>query len=199
MIQAWKDFWQRYYSNRFVTYLSQYVNLDMIELASGQDIEKLLKSKKWHQQLLDKVDFLLPKFTYHQWVIILSQEHFYQKSSSNKTEDIRNNLYQFLKTHYKMLYQTFNMKVYEKYQWKEKKDIYCIQLIENAIQKEKSIDVVYSEYEDESRIAYNPVTKERMIIENIWLDENSMVITLVDHSNRSKHLWQKVQNFFTES
>ena len=114
MIQAWKDFWQRYYSNRFVTYLSQYVNLDMIELASGQDIEKLLKSKKWHQQLLDKVDFLLPKFTYHQWVIILSQEHFYQKSSSNKTEDIRNNLYQFLKTHYKMLYQTFNMKVYEK-------------------------------------------------------------------------------------
>ena len=81
---------------QFVTYLTESVNLDMIECAKGKDEKKILSSKKWKDTLAKHIDEMLPLFSYRNWQRILTIQQGYSKRSLNSNEDIRLNLVAFL-------------------------------------------------------------------------------------------------------
>lgn len=197
--EKWKQLRQLKVMNRFVTILARSVNLDMIEIARGQKAGTVIRTKQWKQELDHKVEELIPKFTYKEWLLILSIEFEYEKASSNKTEDVRINLRKFLKNHYKELYQIFNMEYYHQYQTKEKEEVYSVVLAQDAYLSDELIDVVVIHYKDGSRMGYNTKTGKRVVIENVILTNQTSVVTLVEQlPSKTNRIIKLIESFFFE-
>ena len=73
---------------QFVSYLMNFVNLDMIEAAKGKDEKKIVSNKKWNQLLAKHIDEMIPLFSYSTWQKILLLQQSYSKRSFDHDEDI---------------------------------------------------------------------------------------------------------------
>lgn len=166
---------------KFVSILSFSINLDMIELAKGKTL-RVISSKKWIEALEEKVSFLVPKFTYQEWLLILSIEGGYQKLSDDKTEDVRRNLFFFLEEHYIGLYEAFQMKYYQTFQNRPKEEVYQIMMAQNAYYNQEEVDAILIRYSNGDRMCYNPRNGKRLVVENIDLRDHTSLIILVDKS-----------------
>lgn len=183
---------------RFVAYLARDVNLDMIEFAKGKGI-LMVETKVWKEKLMEEVQFLIPKFTYREWILILSIENGYQTLSKNKTEDVRQNLFLFLQSHYVQLYSALHLSHYGKFQTREKEEVFKIVMVENAYYGQKVIDAVLIHYMNGDRMCYHPGTGERLVVENIDLRNNALVIVLVDKSkSKMGQFLDEMKTFFEE-
>lgn len=176
---------------QFVTYLTQYVNLDMIECAKGKDEKKIISSKKWNQLLTKHIDEMIPLFSYRDWQRILTIQQGYYKRSLNFEEDIRLNLEAFLKSHYKLLYRKFQMKLYAEFQYEDAKEVRRILYIENLKIRNHKATAVVIFYQSGRRMAYCPEDGKRLVIENLDLKEDSNIITLV---NKKEDFWTSLKN-----
>lgn len=180
---------------QFVTYLTEYVNLDMIECAKGKDVKKILTSKKWNDTLTKHIHSMLPLFSYRNWQKILTIQQGYSKRSLHPDEDIRLNLEAFLKNHYKLLYQKFRMKTYAQYQYEDAKEVRRILYIENLVIRKHKGTAVIIFYRNGRRMAYCPEDGERLIIENLDLKEESSIITLVECK---EDFWSSLKDKITD-
>lgn len=175
---------------KFQLLLIHNVNLEMIEFMKGKSLKGIRKNKEWNDLIAYYVNYLLPKFTYRQWIKILSIDNFYQKVSKNKTTDIRVNLEEFLKCHYIELYKMFDMKTYAVYQTKNKNDIKRLVLVNGAVNpSDKSIvNAVFMMYKDDSRMCYDVDRKRRIMLETLAMSNETLVITLVDVFKRKRFI-----------
>ncbi len=167
---------------KFRYYLIHDINLGMIEFMKGKSLRGIKNNKEWNDLVLHCVDFLIPKFTYKEWLKILNAYDFYQKSSNNKELDIRINLENLLKCHYIEIYKSFDMKTYGEYQMKNKLDLKKLVLINGAINPltNKKADIVFMLYKNDSRMCYDVKSKERVMLENFVITGETIIITLVD-------------------
>lgn len=179
----WNNLWSSYQQlkirNRFITILTNSVNGPMIEMAKGKNTNQFVKTKKFKEGLDKAVQYLLPQFTYQEWLVILAGDDTYQKVSDDPQVNISVNLTNFLKAHYQEIYRTFNMKWYEEYQTKELSELYNLILAEDVCIHKKKGSAVLFNYQDGSRMCYSPESGERLIVEHISVEEDSVLITLV--------------------
>ena len=180
---------------QFVTYLTESVNLDMIECAKGKDEKKILSSKKWKDTLAKHIDEMLPLFSYRNWQRILTIQQGYSKRSLNPDEDIRLNLEAFLKAHYKLLYQKFHMKTYAEYQYEDAKEVRRMLYIEDLVIRNHKGTAVIIFYQNGRRMAYCPEDGKRLIIENLDLKEESSILTLVE---QKEDFWTSLKDKITD-
>lgn len=173
---------------KFQLLLVHDVNLEMIEFMKGKSLRGIRKNKEWNNLIDYYVNYLLPKFTYREWIKILSIDNFYQKASKNKTTDIRVNLEEFLKCHYIELYKMFDMKTYALYQQRNKEALKRLVLVNGAINpSDKSIvNAVFMVYKDDSRMCYDVDRKKRIMLETLAISNETLIITLVDLFKRRK-------------
>lgn len=175
---------------KFRLYLMHSVNLDMIEFMKDKSLKGLRNNKEWNELINYYVEWLLPKFTYKEWLKILSIDNFYKKMSQNKNTDVRLNLEEFLKCHYLELYKMFNMKTYAKYQTRKKEDLRRLILINGAINpvNKNKVDAVFMIYKDESRMCYDVKSKKRIMLETLSMANDTLIITLVDSVKKTRLL-----------
>ena len=175
---------------KFQQCLMQNVNLEMIECMKGKSLKGIRKNEEWNALINHYVNYLLPKFTYRQWIKILSIDNFYQKASKNKNIDIQVNLEEFLKCHYIELYQMFDMKVYGEYQKRSKDELKKVVLVNGAINpvNKRVVNAVFMMYKDDSRMCYDVKIKKRIMLENLALSNETLVITLVDVFRRKRFI-----------
>lgn len=173
--------------DRFTEYLLSHINLRMIEfMKKRKDLRGISRNKEWKQLLADATEELLPQFTYRQWKIILSLDHFYMPCSENKDEDIRKNLTRFLESHYLELYKLFDVRLYKQFQKKKSTEIFKIFLVQNAYFSGKKADCVFILYFDGSRIGYQIKTKQRAMMELVEIQDDTLIITLVRQGVKEK-------------
>lgn len=175
---------------KFQKCLMHNVNLEMIEFMKGKSLKGIRKNKEWNDLIDHYVNYLLPKFTYKEWIKILSIDNFYQKASINKNIDIQVNLEEFLKCHYIELYRMFDMRTYGEYQKRSKEELKRIILVNGAINpvNKKSVNAVFMLYKDDSRMCYDVKSKKRIMLENLAMSNETLIITLVDVFRRKRFI-----------
>lgn len=181
--------------NKFIKLLMKNVSGDMIESMKGKSIKNIETNEKFNQKIEFYIEYLINKFTYKEWKIILSTNDVYKKLSNNKSEDVRLNLNIFLKKHYIEVYKIFNMRTYAKYQKKTINDIYRIVYIQDGYMNNQKVSGIFIHYKDNSRICYNCTTKERLISDLVEVKNDTLLITLVENT---KTFLDKVKDFFIE-
>ncbi len=197
MMESLKTYRQNRLSDKFIDLLVSQVHLSMIELGRKKG-SHFINSKLFQKELEAKIDLLLPHFTYKEWVLILKNKGPFQKNTKNKEENIRKNLYAFLKNHYRIVYHSFRMDLYDQFQKREASTIATIILAEDVIIHSKKRTAVVIYYKGGDRIAYCPELKERVVIENIKILEQSVLITLVDIKQEKGNRWlNQMLNFFS--
>ncbi len=181
--------------NKFIKILMKDVSNDMLELMKGKSIKNIEDNQNFKSKIEFYTDYLINKFTYKEWKIILSTDNIYKKMSNNKSEDVRLNLKVFLSIHYIEIYKMFNMRTFAKYQKKSMSDIYRIVYIQDGYMNNEKVSGVFIHYKDNSRICYNCNTKERLISELVEVKSDTLLITLVENT---KTFLEKIKDFFVE-
>ena len=192
-----KEKWINYLKNKYIDLLVEEIHLPMIELGKGKNAN-FVRTKTFQKALEEKVSFLYPCFTVTEWAYILELDAKTIKRSGNAKGKIQSEIFSFLTLHYKEVYHAFNMKEYEVYQQKKMEEIFSITYVTKVRIEGSPSEAVVIYYQDGSRMAYQPRTGRRVIIENMEFIKDTTFITLVEKKGRKVGFFLKrLQNFFS--
>ncbi len=189
--------WINVLQNKYIDLLVEEVHLPMIELGKGKSAG-FVHTKTFQKALQEQVERLYPSFTVREWAYILELDAKTIKRSGNAKEKIQKEIFSFLTLHYMEVYHSFNMREYELYQQKKMEDIFSITYVTKVGIEGSISEAVVICYQDGARMAYQPKTGRRVIIENMEFHHDSTFITLVEKRRRKESFFLKrLQNFFS--